>query len=530
MNNLMIYIILLLWIMPIARQILLHVAIWQQKEYRWDRMREHLRLSSTQQKLFSPLELAKWLLLLLAFSVRDYSVSITLFLVIILLLENIIFFKEFHEHVFSRPIPTAKSILIVFFSFALAIVTVFFLYVNLPTSRKIISFLVAEQFLFVFVALSVLVFYPFSIFFKDRKIALAKKRREGCANLIAIGITGSYGKSSTKNILAELIGSERVAITPGNTNTEIGVADFVLKNVSVKTEYFVSEMGAYRIGEIKRLAEIVHPKIGIITAVTNQHLGLFGSLENIKKTKYELIQTLPADGTAIFNADDSVCRELAILTKHCKVLTYGMHNPANITARITDSNEKGIYATISGIVSDFDVFLPLFGDYQISNALAAIAVAISVGIDPKTIKDRLATVRSTKGTMDVYSLNGATIIDDSYNANTTGVIAAVESLKKIDKKNKIIVLAPLIELGDNAGVQHEVIGKFLASIALKVIYTSHDFASNIRKGMESAPEKFILEPNAQKLIQRVNTYLNNDSVILLEGRVPRQLREYLAKK
>lgn len=530
MNSIMLYIILLLWIIPIVRRIFLNVAIWQQKEYRWDRIREYLRLSSTQKMMFSPLEMAKWLLLFLAFSSRDYSFSVVLFLAIILLLENIVFLKEFFQHILLRPVPTAKSILITIISFILVIASALLLYANLSYSRKIIAFLAPECFLFVFITLVVFVFHPFSAFLKSKKISLAQKRRKSYSNLTAIGITGSYGKSGTKNILATLVGSEQVAVTPGNTNTEIGVADFFLKNVSSDTKYFVSEMGAYRIGEIKHLAAIVRPKIGIITSVTDQHLGLFGSLENIKKAKYELIQALPADSIAIFNADDMVCRELAAITKHCKVLTYGLHNPADVTAKITNSNEKGISATISGFFPNFDIFLPLFGDHQISNALAAIVAAISVGISPEQIKERIETVHSAKGTMDVYSLNGAIIIDDSYNANSVGIVAAAESLKKINRKNKIIVLAPLIELGANAGTQHEVIGKSLVNIVSKVIYTSQDYAPDVKRGMEPMPDKFILELHPQKLISRINTYLNDNSVILLEGRVPRQLREYLAKK
>jgi UDP-N-acetylmuramoyl-tripeptide--D-alanyl-D-alanine ligase len=493
-------------------------------------MREHLRLPSTQKGLFNPLELAKWLLLLLAFSARDYNVSIAFLFLVILLLENVGSIKEVRNHLFLRPITTVKSTSVVVFSFGLLLVSTFFLFWNLSDDRKIVALLINERFLFVFVAFSVLIFSPISTLLKKRKIVMAKKKRNEYGELVAVGITGSYGKSGTKNILAALIGTENVAVTPGNTNTEIGVADFLLKNVSAKTKYFVSEMGAYRIGEIGRLTTVVRPKIGIITAVTNQHLGLFGSLENIRKAKYELIQALPANGIAIFNADDAVCREFASQTKHCNVLTFGLHNPANITARITSSNESGIRATISGIVPEFDVFLPLFGDHQISNALAAIVAAISMGIGIEQIKERLATVHSAKGTMNVYNLNGATIIDDSYNANTVGVVAAIESLRKIDRKNKIIVLAPLTELGDNAGAQHEEIGKSLLDVASKVIYTSQDFASNVKQGMESTLDKFKLETNPQKLVQYVNGYLNNDSVILLEGRVPRQLREYLAKK
>lgn len=530
MNDKMIYIIILLWIIPICRRIFLHVSIWQQKEYRWDRMREYLRLSSTQRKILSPLEAVKWLLLLFALSARDYGTSIFVFLIIILLMENVVFFKEISKHVFLKPVPTIKSILVTVLSFILTIAATLLLFGNSSSANKVIIFLISERLLFVFVVLSVILFYPFSIFLKNRKITLARKKRKSYDNLVAVGITGSYGKSSTKNILAMLLGDEQVVVTPGNTNTEIGVADFLLKKVSAETRYFVSEMGAYRTGEIKQLTEIVRPKIGIITAVTDQHLGLFGSLENIKKAKYELIQSLSVDGTAILNADDAVCMELAAVTKNCKVLTYGLRNPANVTAKIINSNEAGIHATISGFFPDFDIFLPLFGDYQISNALAAITAAISLGISVEKIKERLVLVRPTKGTMDVYSLNGATIIDDSYNANSVGVIMTAESLNKFEKKNKIIVLAPLFELGSDAGVQHKMIGKSLANIASKVIYTSCDYVADIKSGMGASTEKFILETNPQKLIEFVNKYLNNDSVILLEGRVPRQLREYLAKK
>jgi len=167
-----------------------------------------------------------------------------------------------------------------------------------------------------------------------------------------IGITGSYGKSSTKEFLATILSAKyKVCKTSANRNSEIGVAETVLRELKPEHEIFIVEMGAYRTGEIKAICDIVHPTIGVLTAVSEQHLALFGSLEATKKAKYELIEALPENGIAIFNADNRATRELAEQTLKPKRL-YSTERPADVSANaITVQPEKLSFSQVIGIVA-----------------------------------------------------------------------------------------------------------------------------------------------------------------------------------
>ena len=254
-------------------------------------------------------------------------------------------------------------------------------------------------------------------------------------SLIVIGITGSYGKTSVKEILAHLLTSKyKVCKTRGTDNTAIGVAKTILKNLNQSHQLFVVEMGAYTKGEIKKICNLVKPSIGIITGITNQHLGLFGSLDNIIKAKYELIKSLPANGLAVFNANNPHTKKMALETKHIKTISY--YQP------------KATYIT------------NLLGDYQQINIQAAVSVAKILKIPSSDIKLKLKTIPVFKTMMTrKKAIKQSVVIDDTYNANQQGFLAAIKHLDNLKNSHKVLITSGIIELGKSKQQVHQQIAK-----------------------------------------------------------------------
>lgn len=530
-NSILVFAIGVLWLIAICRLIILQVATWQLKEYRWDRMREYLRLGSTKQVLMSPIELAKWLLLFLFFAGNTLFGLYSWFVLAIYILDLLLLVKELRRHMIIRPAMTIKAIGMIAISLSVIFALLGLMFLNGVFIVATLVFL--DRLTAVIVTTFVFLFFPLSAILKRRKINAAKKLRGGLGQVVVIGITGSYGKSSTKNILATILDGDNILVTPGNTNTEIGVAQLMLNQLTENINYFVAEMGAYRIGEIKSLAELVQPKIGILTAVGNQHLGLFGSHENIRKAKSELIASLPADGTAILNADDPICFDISKQITHCEVLTYGLSDEADLQAKIISSNENGIEVKIFGLVPETMIVMPVVGQHQLGNVLAGILTAIVLGKKWPEIQLKLQNIRMVKQTMEKYTTaQGALVINDSYNANVSGVIAAIENLKSFSQSQKIVILTPMIELGSDSATAHEQVGAVLARVATRVYYTGTDFKNELLAGAKLVNPDFKIKTQTQasEIIKDLYPVLGNDAVVLLEGRVPKLIRESLHTK
>lgn len=524
------FLICVFWLVAVFRLIFLQTAVWQTKEYRWDRMREYLRLGSTKRMLLSPVELVKWLLLFLFITGNALFGFYLWFVFAIYLLDFMILVKEIRQRAVARPALTVKALAIILVAILVIFVLVIIAEINQLFSAGVLVTL--DRFVAPLIAVFVFIFFPLSRFFISRKIRKARKMRSGFRQITAIGITGSYGKSSTKNILATLLGGEALLVTPGNTNTEIGVAQFMLKNLDAKIRYFVAEMGAYRTGEINNLAKLVQPKIGILTAVGNQHLGLFGSHEKIRRAKYELIESLPPDGAGIFNADDPVCLELANQTKNCEVLTYGLSDEADLQAKIINVSENGIEVKVFGLVPETVLTVPVTGPHQLVNVLAGIVAAIVLGKNWTEIQSKIQLIKLEKQTMEKYATKtGALIIDDSYNANENGVIAALENLKNFSQSKKIVILTPMIELGADSAKAHRAVGKVVAKTATQAYYAGTDFRKELLAGAKNITADFNVKTgySSDKILKEILPLLDQDTVVLLEGRVPKLIRESLRK-
>ena len=345
---------------------------------------------------------------------------------------------------------------------------------------------------FALIAIIPLLFQIPTILLRKIYIERARQKREQFPSLLVIGITGSYGKTTTKEFLAHILSKKfKVLKTKEHQNSEVGVSNCILQELKPEHQVFVCEMGAYNRGGIKLLSSIAKPNIGILTGINKKHMATFGSQENIIKTKYELIESLPANGVAFFNAKNKHCVELYNKT-NIKKLLYGQE------ARFPGEE----------------------------NMLGAMAVAKELGMTDEEISGAIKGIdASLPGAKIQKREGGFTIIESTYSANPDGVMAALEYLKKRSGK-KILVMPCLIELGKASQEVHKRIGRKIREVCDLAIITTRDRFKDIIEGAGGS-EKVICIENPIGIVQRVRDMAVVGDTVLLEGRVPPSLLLYL---
>ena len=262
-----------------------------------------------------------------------------------------------------------------------------------------------------------------------------------------VGITGSAGKTTTKEAVAQVLGARfRVLKSEGNFNNHFGLPLMLLK-LEPEHDVAVIEMGMSHAGEIRALAKIAQPEIGVVTNVAPVHLEFFDSLAGIARAKYELIESLPASGTAVLNADDEYVSQFGRGFKG-KVITYGTRATADIRAE--NVHTRGAEG------SEFDVViagvreharLPLVGEHNILNALAAVAVGLARGLTASEAVGALATLAPPDKRGQVLQLGNITVINDCYNSNPKALRAMVDALATMKAGRRIVVAGEMLELG-----------------------------------------------------------------------------------
>lgn len=286
---------------------------------------------------------------------------------------------------------------------------------------------------------------------------LARWWRTRFPDLRVIGVTGSVGKSSTKELIATVLERDSVVLkSEGNLNNEIGLP-LTLLQLEPKHDHAVLEMGMYTRGEIARLAELAQPIVGVVTNVGPVHLERLGSIDAIAEAKAELVQALSPEGTAILNFDDE--RVLAMRAKtQAQVLTYGLDPQADLWAdEITSEGLEGIRFKLHYHDEEFHVQVPLLGRHSVHTALRAIAVGLAEGMSWDHILEGLQDRRAQLRLVAVPGPNGSTILDDSYNASPASMIAALNLLADLNGR-KIAVLGDMLELGEYEDEGHRMVG------------------------------------------------------------------------
>ncbi|WP_437584798.1 UDP-N-acetylmuramoyl-tripeptide--D-alanyl-D-alanine ligase [Paramicrobacterium sp. CJ85] len=289
---------------------------------------------------------------------------------------------------------------------------------------------------------------------------IARVKREG--ELTVIGITGSNGKTTTKNLLGAILSPEAETVLPRNSfNNSVGAPTTMLR-VTESTRYLISEMGASGIGHIARLAQMAAPDIGIELKVGMAHAGGFGGIDATATAKTELVEALPESGVAILNRDDPRVAAMAESTR-ARIVWFGEHPDADVRAdNIAVSREGTSFTVTTPTGATREVAFRVLGEHHVWNALAALAAALELGIDLDTAVERLETVtRAERWRMEVMGgRDEVTIINDAYNASPDSVAAALKTLVLVTPREKrtVAVLGAMSELGEFTGEEHDRIG------------------------------------------------------------------------
>ena len=284
-----------------------------------------------------------------------------------------------------------------------------------------------------------------------------------------IGVTGSTGKTTTKDAIAHVLSSRfRVLKSEGNFNNHFGLPLMLLK-LEPEHEAAVIEMGMSHRGEIAALAKIAQPEIGVVTNVAPVHLEFFKSVAEIARAKYELIESLPAGGTAILNADDEYVSQFG-RDFHGKVVRYGLHQTADVRAENIES--RGAAGSVFDVVAGGcrePANLPLVGTHNIYNALAAVATGMERGLSPAQAVGALATLVPSDKRGAVVQVGNITIINDCYNSNPTALDAMVDTLAGMPAKRRIAVAGEMLELGPSGEDMHRRSGRHMAEKGIDVL-------------------------------------------------------------
>jgi UDP-N-acetylmuramoyl-tripeptide--D-alanyl-D-alanine ligase len=337
-------------------------------------------------------------------------------------------------------------------------------------------------------------------------------------DLRVIGITGSVGKSTTKELVAQVLSQKYHTLkNVGNLNNEIGLP-LTLMRLGAGYDCAVLEMGFYVPGEITFLCEIARPQVGIVTHVGTVHAERAGSQEEIARGKGELVEALPVDGTAILNYDNQWVRDMASRTK-ANVLFYGLSPEAQLWAdEIESFGLEGIHFRMHFQNEVMHVRAPLIGRHSVHNALAAVATGLAENLHWDEIISGLQNAYTQLRLVAVRSENGALLLDDTYNASPESMLAALNLLEEIDGR-KIAVLGDMLELGQYERQGHEMVGVRAAEVAQTLVTLgprAHIIAEAARKaGMR---KNMIFEfDETEKVIEWLHNNLTSKDAVLLKG-------------
>ncbi len=312
---------------------------------------------------------------------------------------------------------------------------------------------------------------------------VAKFYREGL-NIKVVGITGSVGKTSTKEFIASVLATHyKVLKTEGNFNNEVGLPLTVLR-IKEDTEVAVLEMGISDFGEMHRLSEIAKPDICVITNIGQCHLENLGTRDGILKAKSEIFDFMKEDGSVCLNGDDDKLITLQDVNGKKPIFFGKTSNQAIYASDCENKGLSGSKAVIHREGRSFSVAIPLPGDHMIYNALAATAVATVLGLSDEEIQSGIEEVQSVGGRSHIIQEDNVTIIDDCYNANPVSMKAAIDLLSMADSRT-VAILGDMFELGSNERILHEEVGTYAAYRNIDTIICVGNLSKDMYEGAKS---------------------------------------------
>ena len=316
----------------------------------------------------------------------------------------------------------------------------------------------------------------------------AKRLLSMMPDMKIVGITGSYGKTSTKHYLNRILSEKYdVLMTPGSYNTPMGVIRTIREMMKPYNDLFIVEMGAKQPGDIKEICDLVHPGIGIITAVGEQHLESFKSIENVQRTKFELVDSLPENGFAVVNNDFLYVANRKV--HNVPVKRYGVSALKDLDYKAQDLeySDKGTKFTVAGSDgSRLELETKLVGECNISNLMAAVIVALYLEVPAEKIKYAVSKIEQVEHRLNLKRTpGGITIIDDAFNSNPDGSRMALDVLSRMTNGKRIVITPGMIELGDKQAEYNRKFGEHIARTCDVAIIVGQYNRDAILSGIES---------------------------------------------
>lgn len=375
-----------------------------------------------------------------------------------------------------------------------------------------------------FVFLAYYITYPIEKLISNSYVKKAKKKLESIKSIQVIGITGSYGKTSVKNILKTLLSEKyKVCASPSSYNTPLGLAKTILQNLNSDNEIFIAEMGAKQRFDIKELCEMVKPKIAIITGIGNQHLLTFGSVDNIIKTKSELAEYVSNNHGKIFvNIESDGAKKLVNNFKDAIKVSI-KDNKTDLFVKDIKTTKDGSKFSLCFNNEVVECKTILLGDHNISNILLAATVAINLGLTLKEIQEGIEKLVTIPHRLEIVKSSSTyTILDDAYNSSVEGSKASLDVLSKFDGK-KFVITPGLVELGTEQFNSNFEFGMDMAKVCDYVIIDSVINYDAISSGLifGGFDEKNIIQvANLTQAVQMLNTLASSNDVVLFENDLP----------
>ena len=340
----------------------------------------------------------------------------------------------------------------------------------------------------------------------------------GRIDTLVIGVTGSVGKTSTRELIYAALGSQFNGIrSQSNFNNLIGLPLSLLA-IREQHEFAVLEMGASAIGDIRALCDLALPEVGVITAIGPAHLKTFGSLAAIIQAKGELLEQLPSTGFAVLPGDDRVLRQIADRAP-CPVIFVGQGEDNQVQATRVEVHPGSLRFRCEG--DDFNI--PVTGRHSLSNALCAIAIGLEIGVPPHVLAAGLANFKPVPGRCNLLRIGPWTVIDDTYNASPLAVAAGCQLLGELAVPNvgrRLLILGDMLELGDEAAIEHQRIGQLAAQLRIDLVLAYGEHAGDVAKGAERngmKPHQIAAATDAETLLAVLDCCLEPNDLLLVKG-------------
>ncbi len=529
--------LLFIWLLIQIKAVLFWVYLWQLKDYHLGRFLAHFETAKGKQIFASKIFIAKIALFLmtLAFIGTRWEgvVIVTLVFYALLGLKTI---YDFIRRDIKVPVFNLKTTILSIVSLALLISGFWAvpLISGLGSSSFLAIFVAIDAFNFLIISGAILLLQPVTIAYRNWTISRARAKRLKIKELLVIGITGSYGKSATKDFLSHLLSYKyNVLKTSKNQNSEMGISRCILDNLKPSHQIFVCEMGAYGKGGIKLLCDIVRPAVGILTGINQQHLSTFGSQKNITDAKFELIEALPPSGLAIVNGDNYfIAQRLKDPNFKPPIKTIkqvSLDDRRNFrVSNIEFAKGKIFFVCVAKGKERAEFEINAVGGRGIvADMMLAIACCRELGMSLEEIAQAAQGIKSGENSARIAKgVHGFDIIHSTYSANPDGVLDDLEYLKIWEDKKKAIVMPCLIELGNEAAKIHQDIGEKIGQVCDLAIITTKDHFEDIKKGAErnvrnKAQILYLEDPLL--ILKEIQKVCILGDVILLESRVPEGL-------